>query len=77
MNKPNQTKTCTYKEQSSGCHKQDYGVVEIGEGNQKLKKQVHYIPYIFVKLKDKTEHCSGTHICVAFQTFLKAYKYIC
>lgn len=42
------------------------------KSKQKLKKQVHYIPYIFVKLKDKTEHCSGTHICVAFQTFLKA-----
>lgn len=36
-----------YREQISGCHKQDYGVVEIGEGNQKLKKQVSKQNLIF------------------------------
>lgn len=34
MNQPNQTKTCTYKEQSSGCQRGRFGGNEIGKGDQ-------------------------------------------
>ena len=47
----------------SGCHKQEYGMVEKGEGNQKLKKQVRKQNLVF---KDQKK----TH----FRKHFKNYK---